>query len=223
MTYIHAVKCLWRLVLRRLQWWMKEMGGPGGRRAYIMSNCLDEIKAAQIAARFLSKAGGRMRRLPFVKYMYMADRMALERWGYPLTWDSLFSLPDGPIQSCILNLAQQKQKTYDGSYCWRKHIKVEYTRSWWGKPIPWNVLISEPEENCLPPAVIDLIDEIYETYKDKDIVSIVHEVKEFTDPGRGRIRISYADVLREVGRPDGAEERSRELESYARARALINC
>jgi len=36
MTYMHAVKCLWRMVLRRLQRWMKEASTTGGRRAYVM-------------------------------------------------------------------------------------------------------------------------------------------------------------------------------------------
>jgi hypothetical protein len=184
----------------------------------------DEKKATQIAARFLSKFPERkMRLLPFVKYMYVADRRALERWGYPLTWDCLFSLPEGPVQSCVLDLARGKKKTFDGSFYWDNHIGTAHSRGDDGKDIPWKVLESEPEENCLPPAVERLIDEIVEDYDGVDIVTAAHRFGEHTEIDSGRVAISYADVLREVGCSDNPDEHGQELEDHAKARALLNC
>jgi hypothetical protein len=182
----------------------------------------DEKKATQIAARFLSKAPGhRIRLLPFVKYMYVADRMALQRWGYPLTWDCLFSLPDGPVQSCVLDLAREKKKTFDRSFYWDNHIGTTHSKGDDGKDVPWKTLKSEPEENCLPPAVERLIDEIYAIYEGVDIVAAAHKFGEHTEIGKGRVDISYADVLRAVGCGDDPDEHGQELEDYAKSRALL--
>lgn len=64
----------------------------------------NERKAAQAAAWFLRQAGGRMPHLKLMKLMYLADRAALDEFGFSLTGDRAVSMPHGPVLSMTLNL-----------------------------------------------------------------------------------------------------------------------
>ena len=59
--------------------------------------------AAQVAAFFLYKAGGKLTILKLMKLMYLAERLSLQRYGEPITHDSLVSMPHGPVLSMTLN------------------------------------------------------------------------------------------------------------------------
>ena len=187
-----------------------------------MPEAFNERRATQIAARYLSKAGGRMREIILVKFMYVTERAALERWGYPLTWDRLCRLPLGPAPSYILNLASGNTLTYDGSRYWSEHIDHVRERGQ-RREIPWCVLRVPTGADTLPKAALDLIDEVYETYKSVDIVDFVHRLPEHIDPNGSSLPLPYADVLREVGYQDDANERGRELEGIAHIHEVLGC
>lgn len=59
--------------------------------------------AAQVAAFFLYKAGGRLTILKLMKLLYLAERLSLQKYGEPITYDSLVSMPHGPVLSMTLN------------------------------------------------------------------------------------------------------------------------
>lgn len=61
-------------------------------------------KVAQMAAFFATRQGGRIYILKLIKLMYLADRESISRYGSPITFDSFFSLDNGPILSRTLNL-----------------------------------------------------------------------------------------------------------------------
>jgi uncharacterized phage-associated protein len=63
----------------------------------------NERKAAQIAAWFLRRQGGRMAHLKLIKLMYLADRQAMDEYGFPITGDLAVSMPHGPVLSMTLN------------------------------------------------------------------------------------------------------------------------
>jgi len=63
----------------------------------------NEQKAAQIAAWFLSQAGGRMPHLKLMKLMYLADREAMRQYGFPMTGARFVSMPHGPVLSNTLS------------------------------------------------------------------------------------------------------------------------
>ena len=63
----------------------------------------DDKKAAQAAAYFLYKAGGRLPVLKLMKLMYLAERKSYEMFGYPITGDSMVSMDHGPVLSITLN------------------------------------------------------------------------------------------------------------------------
>ncbi len=60
-------------------------------------------KAAQIAAFFVSAAGGQIDKLKLAKLQYLAERDFMGRYNRPMTYDELYSLPHGPICSSALN------------------------------------------------------------------------------------------------------------------------
>lgn len=63
----------------------------------------NEQKAAQIAAWFIDQEGGSMPHLKLIKLMYLAEREAINRYGFPLTGDRLVAMPHGPVLSITLD------------------------------------------------------------------------------------------------------------------------
>lgn len=61
-------------------------------------------RAAQIAAFFALKEGGRINVLKLAKLLYLAERRYLERFDEPMTYDRLVSMDHGPVTSITLNL-----------------------------------------------------------------------------------------------------------------------
>lgn len=61
-------------------------------------------RAAQIAAWFALKEGGRINVLKLTKLLYLSERMYLELYDEPMTYDRLVSMDHGPVPSICLNL-----------------------------------------------------------------------------------------------------------------------
>lgn len=70
-----------------------------------MTIAFEEKRAAQVAAVFLDKAGGTLPLLKLMKLMYLADRRSMDLHGQPITFDSMVSMPQGPVLSMTLNYA----------------------------------------------------------------------------------------------------------------------
>jgi uncharacterized phage-associated protein len=65
-----------------------------------MKNLLfDERRTAQAAAFLLFRAGGTLPVVKLMKLLYLAERLSLQRYGEPITGDSLVSMPHGPVLS----------------------------------------------------------------------------------------------------------------------------
>lgn len=72
------------------------------------STAFDHAKAVQVAAFFISKAGGEIDKLKLVKLSYLADRLSFARRSAPINFDDFYSLPHGPVPSSMLNGLDQK-------------------------------------------------------------------------------------------------------------------
>ncbi|HWR95921.1 MAG TPA: Panacea domain-containing protein [Arenimonas sp.] len=79
----------------------------------------DDKKAAQAAAYFLFKAGGRLPVLKLMKLMYLAERKSYELFSYPITGDSMVSMDHGPVLSITLNNVNGMSSNND---CWDEVI-----------------------------------------------------------------------------------------------------
>lgn len=64
----------------------------------------NERKVAQMAAYLLAKDGGRYAHLKLMKLLYLADREAMDQFGFPITGDRTVSMPHGPVLSQTLSL-----------------------------------------------------------------------------------------------------------------------
>ncbi len=64
----------------------------------------NQRKVAQIAAFFADAEGGSINVLKLVKLIYLSDRKFLDEFGKPITYDSYYSLPHGPIVSTTYDL-----------------------------------------------------------------------------------------------------------------------
>lgn len=172
-----------------------------------MKSRFDEAKSTQVAGVLLQLAGNRMNYMKLIKLMYIIDREALKRWGYPLTGDEYYSLPHGPIVSRVFDLIADEPDLSSSAY-WNDFIKTRDYEVRLEKPTP---------TNSLSPADDDLIHEVFRRFGHLDqwqLRDLTHDFPEWRDPNGGRLPIRYADILRAVGREDEADKLAGELEDH---------
>jgi uncharacterized phage-associated protein len=155
-----------------------------------------EAKRAQVAAYFLMRRGGTLTIMELVKFMYLADRESLDRYGFPITWDQPYALEHGPVPtetySCIKGVNGQ---------C----------------GVDWPKLVSPPggsqnrDINLLADIDIDDLDELSEA--DLEVLEGIwakfggmtayqlrkwtHEnCPEWVDPGKSSKPIQYEEIFR---------------------------
>ncbi|MEP6590272.1 MAG: Panacea domain-containing protein [Gemmatimonadota bacterium] len=166
-----------------------------------------EDKATQASALFLKLGSGRMNIVKLIKLLYLADRTSLIQWGRPLTFDTFFSLKNGPICSSTLNLINDRTLSEAPRY-WRQFIS-ERTEN--------DVLLTqEPENDQLSAAEESLIKETYERFgsmTEWQLVEYTHRLPEWQNPGSSRLPILLRDILVPEGYSETeAEEIASELE-----------
>jgi uncharacterized phage-associated protein len=173
----------------------------------------NEAKATQAAALLLKLRGGRMSYMKLVKLLYLVDRTALIRWGRPVTFDSYFSLPYGPVLSRTLNLITEGAPPDEPSI-WSSCISEPQNRE--------VALIGDCSTDELSRAEEDLIGEIFGQYghmRRWDLVDLLHkDFPEWQDPQGSSLPIEYRDILRAGGR---TEIEIAEIESEIEELALL--
>lgn len=69
-------------------------------------------KAAQVVAFFAQKQGGAINVLKVTKLVYIADRMNMEKYDFPITGDNFVSMDHGPVNSisydCVNGMQGQR-------------------------------------------------------------------------------------------------------------------
>lgn len=177
-----------------------------------------EDKATQAAALFLRLGGGALDVFKLIKMMYLAEREALVRWGRPITFDSYYALPHGPVLSTTLNL-------------------INYTLDI-DSPAYWHLYIAEREghkvrvtDNVAPvdqlsPAEEKLIAEIYTKFGGMDLRALreyTHtKLPEWVDPKGSSLPIQMSDILAAGGyNKDEIAEIDCSLTAEAKAHALL--
>jgi uncharacterized phage-associated protein len=156
----------------------------------------NEEKTAQISALFIKAHGGLLNYTKLIKLLYLADREAFRFWERPLTGDSYFSMRRGPILSNTLDLITNESHPKYGSFWYKFIVKDNFDVK----------LLDDPGFDELSKREIDLIERIYEKYKDKDqwqMIDICHEVcTEWKDPGDTSLLIKIEDILRELNKTE---------------------
>ena len=67
-------------------------------------------KSAQIAAFFTDKEGGSINIVKLMKLVYLSDRMSMDEYAYPITYDDWCSMDYGPVPSETYDLAKGSKR-----------------------------------------------------------------------------------------------------------------
>ena len=81
-----------------------------------MQNLFSEKKAAQVAAYFLYRAGGRMPILKLMKLLYLAERSSYQKFGEPIIGDKLVSMDHGPVLSLTYQHINGELRSEEGGW-----------------------------------------------------------------------------------------------------------
>jgi hypothetical protein len=185
-----------------------------------MALILQEKRATQAAASFLKLTpNSRLNYMTLLKYLYLADREALLRWGRPITFDEFFEMKLGPVLSKVDDLMSNMTRTQENSF-WVKYISP---------PSNWCVsLLNDPGIDELSQAEMELIEEtfaLYRSYEDPfEFADFLHKIlPELKGVSHGRLPISIGDILRAERRPpEQIELMEREIESVNRVHTLFS-
>ncbi len=152
-------------------------------------------RAIELATWLLQWGGGVMDVMKLLKLIYITERRALSRYGWPITFDSFASLDFGPVPS----------KTYDfikgvntdpGDQClWNE----------WISPRDGNRvrLLQPPQLRHLSEAQLKLAQEVFEEFGDERtfaLSELTHAFPEWTDPEGSSLPISYKELLSKLGK-----------------------
>lgn len=187
-------------------------------------------KVVQAIAFILRQCPGR--RLDYtvlIKMLYMADRSSLEQIGRPITGDTIYAMPKGPVLSLVLYLIAGQDAT-------AAHDAVGSRAAWEMCLRTWRevflrkrgdlLLVGDASEDMLTIRDRELLQQHYTSLSKltKDVViDRMHKLREYEVAWRGkgnakRALISVKDILRGCGADDGEIS---DVEEDARCDALI--
>src|SRR5262245_60955110 len=115
-------------------------------------------KAAQIAAFFTQKAGGAINIMKLVKLMYLADREAVKRYGFPISFDRMVSLDNGPVLSRTLNLING-DVTREQAAAWDEWITARENHK-----VTVQKVVSVDQLEQLSEADIEVMDDVWKEF-----------------------------------------------------------
>ena len=160
----------------------------------------DEDKAAEAAAHLLTRAGQPMTYFKLIKLLYLADREALIRSGYPITGDRMVSMPHGPVLSLVLDKVNlgKSPSIASGLSPWFEYVS---------EPDGYNVSLKKapPRDGALSDFEIELLGEIFDRYGHLDnwaLRDLTHELPEYIDPQGSMVPIEPEVILHSAGKPD---------------------
>jgi uncharacterized phage-associated protein len=153
-------------------------------------------KGAQVAAFFAAKECP-IEKLKLIKLIYLSEREFVSEYGEPMLYDELFSLQHGPICFSCLNAIDGKTE----EQIWGKYIKRDGSKNILAKKT-----FEREELDELSDAEFDILNSIWESFgfmTASQIRNYTHKnCPEYTEIERGRVPISYRDILKALGDED---------------------
>jgi uncharacterized phage-associated protein len=156
----------------------------------------DEEKATELAALLLERAGGSMPYLKLMKLMYLADRLAIERFDGPITFDYYVSMDKGPVLSNTLNIIRFPPEPESGRVGehWAERIVTK----------GYDVELAKPSEHLLSEAEEQVVDDVFAEYGHLgkwELVEMTHRLPEWRDPRGSAMPIALTDIMAAQGKP----------------------
>jgi uncharacterized phage-associated protein len=172
-------------------------------------------KAAQMCAYFALKSEGIIEKLKLIKLVYLSEREFLADYRTPMLFDELYSLPHGPICSSTLNGINGAVN----EEIWSDYIARN------GNLVIAIKKFNRDELDEISAAEIECLDKMWKRLGHmtaSQLRNFSHDnCPEYTEVEKGRIPISYAEVLRALG--DGAaEEVEEEIHEIRRAESVLS-
>ena len=170
------------------------------------------IQSAAIVCKFRGKGNADFGSI--TKLLYLADRKSIAERGFPITGDSMYSLPHGPVLSAILDSLRCPVGKWADFFKRSNGYEVE--------------AVEDPGTDKLSKKDLRIINSILESYGHNDFVSlrrITHNGREFPEYHEiddGREPIDPEDILHSVNVSETDIEEIRKDAQYVRAQSLIS-
>lgn len=156
-------------------------------------------RAAQVAAYFAKAEGGDINVLKLVKLIYLADRLAMEKYDYPLLFDRLVSMDHGPVDSltfAYINGCQDDRSEWEKFITDRSNYSVGLANS----------ALSEEDFDQLSEADLEVLAYTWVSFGNMtkyQIRDYTHaHCPEWEDPDGSSLGIPYERVFKFLGKPD---------------------
>lgn len=181
---------------------------------------LNEVKISQVAGYILFKEDKQiMSILKLMKLLYFVDRLSLEKYGEPVSFDNIVAMPHGMVLSQTYNLSSGSSPSIVGG--WDEWISDKENHN-----ISLNKDIKKIDEfDELSLADIELVDEVYSKYGQYsgfDLANMHHNnnvCPEWSNPHGSSFEVSYENIL--IAMDKGKDEIKASLKRIEESKSLL--
>lgn len=159
----------------------------------------DVATAAQVAAYFALKSGGRINVLKLSKLLYLAEREHMSCYDEPMFYDKLSSLPDGPVVSITLNLINGNLD----DETWSRFIAARI-----GHEVVVADGVYRASLDHLSETEIEILDDLWgrfgkwDRYALRDWTHVKDNIPEWADPSGSSLPINHVTVFTGLGKAE---------------------
>jgi uncharacterized phage-associated protein len=156
-------------------------------------------KAVEAASRFVELAGGRIGLVRLMKLLYLAERLSLQRFLYPLFGDRYVSMKHGPVPSRAYDLAKTERQGRPGHIqLWQRHFGLESSHE--------IILRESAKPAALSPEDLEIVESVHDEWRAWDTWDMVEHLHamlpEWKDPNGSSAPIELATLCRALGFSD---------------------
>lgn len=160
-------------------------------------------KAAQVAAFFAEKAGGRINVLRLTKMIYLADRASMGEREFPIIGDNYVSMKHGPVNSFTYSYINGEADRDTGT--WREFVGKRQ-----GYDVPLARKINGVDDlDELSRADVRILEATWEEFKEiekYDLAEWTHRYcPEWKDPNGSSVPIDLATIFNQLKKPQPIE------------------
>jgi uncharacterized phage-associated protein len=164
---------------------------------------LNEVKISQVAGYILFKEHNQtMTILKLMKLLYFVDRLSLEKYGEPVSFDNLVAMPHGMVLSQVYDLSSGSIESVENGW-----------NDWVSDRENHNISLKKNIESIsdfdeLSIADIELVDEVYSKYgkyNGFELADMHHNnniCPEWCNPNGSSFKVSYKDILVAMGKKE---------------------
>lgn len=178
-----------------------------------------EEKVAHLAAYLLLRHDRQMPYIKLLKLLYLSERQAMAKWGFPMSGDRFVSMKNGPVLSNTYNLILERQ---DG-ITWKSLI----ARSEYDVSLKQDLSVDDLDE--LSKSEMKILDQTFEEFGHMAkfaLVDYTHDnCEEWVEPNSSSYPIHHNDIFKALGIADeqasALTEKAREVNALDMMRVTL--